>query len=199
MAEAMFDLARSHFRAKRTAAAAGAFSSALAFSARSGGLDAAQREMAHSMRGDCHTILGRFQEAEGDFSSSIELAPGVAVYYYKRGSARRKLAQHEGAVADLRRSVEMGCGLGKAELRQLEALSAGRAEATAASQDRSARTDGKPTKLAGPVRTGTEPRTPLVDRSTKPRRRKLCGLSWRSCSENRRVWPALPHASSAQP
>jgi hypothetical protein len=149
MAEAMFDLARSHFRAKRTAAAAGAFSSALAFSARSGrGLDAAQREMAHSMRGDCHTILGRFQEAEGDFSSSIELAPGVAVYYYKRGSARRKLAQHEGAVADLRRSVEMGCGLGKAELRQLEALSAGRAEATAASQDRSARTDGKANKTS---------------------------------------------------
>ena len=145
MAGAAFDLARSHFRAKRTSAAADAFSSALTFSAR-GGLDASQREMAHSMRGDCHTILGRFQQAEEDFTNSIKLAPDVAVYYYKRGSARRKLAQHEGAIADLRRSVEMGCGLGTAELRQLEELSAGRAAENTASQDRNARTDFKANK-----------------------------------------------------
>lgn len=138
MAAEMLELALSHFRAKRTVEAADAFSDALQAFSEHGGLDSAQQEMAHSMRGDCHAILGQFQRAEEDFSCSIEVAPDVAIYYYKRGSARRKLGQCAGAIVDLRRSVEMGCGLGRRELKQLsEAPSAGAARPAASSEDRS--------------------------------------------------------------
>lgn len=143
MAAAIFDFALSHFRAKRAAEAVVAFDDALCAFSKHGGLDAAQQEMAHSMRGDCHSILGHFHLAEEDFSSSIRLAPNVAVYYFKRGSARRKLGKHEGAIFDLRRSVEMGCGLGKADLKQLEKLSADTVHSAVKSGAQSAQLAGK--------------------------------------------------------
>lgn len=125
-AEALLDQALGHFRAKRTAQARAAFDGAIHACASRGGLGAEQLEMVHSMRGDCHGILGDTALAAEDFGRSIELAPHVAIYRYKRGSARRKLGDSEGAAVDLRRSIEMGCGLGKAELQRLEAASAAR-------------------------------------------------------------------------
>ena len=120
-AAALLDGALSHFRAKRTAEAKAAFDDALRVCAPRGGLDGDQLEMVHSMRGDCCAILGMQALAAEDFGRSIELAPDVAIYRYKRGMARRKLGEHAGAIADLRRSIEMGCGLGKAELQRLQA------------------------------------------------------------------------------
>ncbi len=153
MAAAMLELARSHFRAKRTVEATNAFSNALQAFYAHGGLDGAQQEMAHSMRGDCHAILGQFKQAEEDFSSSIDVAPDVAIYYYKRGSARRKLGQCADAIIDLRRSVEMGCGLGKPELRQLETLAARAAQPATILENRSDRLDrARPRKHQNPNR-----------------------------------------------
>ena len=83
-AAALLDGALSHFRAKRTAEAKAAFDDALRVCASRGGLDGDQLEMVHSMRGDCCAILGMQALAAEDFGRSIELAPDVAIYRYKR-------------------------------------------------------------------------------------------------------------------
>ena len=143
-AAALADRGRQQFRAKRTAQAREAFDQALAADAADGeehALEPAALESVHSMRGDCHAILGNHAEAAADFSRSIELAPpgAGAIYRYKRGVARLKLGEAEGGEADLRTAVEMGCGLAKKELRRCQ-----QAQAVAKSPPQRPERPGKP-------------------------------------------------------
>ena len=60
------------FRGRDAGPAVEAFGAALA---RPGALDSERRLMLHSMRGDCHAILGRPADALADFGAAVRLAP----------------------------------------------------------------------------------------------------------------------------
>ena len=156
-AAALADRGRQQFRAKRTAQAREAFDQALAADAADGeehALEPAALESVHSMRGDCHAILGDHAEAAADFSRSIELAPpgAGAIYRYKRGVARLKLGEAKGGEADLRTAVEMGCGLAKKELRRCQ-----QAEAVANSPPRRPERPRKPRRAEAATQSEPDP------------------------------------------
>lgn len=58
-------------------------------------------------RGFCKNILGKPEEAIGDFSEAIRLNPENSWAYVSRGSAKNKIGQFQSALADFDKALEL--------------------------------------------------------------------------------------------
>lgn len=75
-------------------------------------------------RGAAHVALRRFEEAERDFSSVLEVDRHNERAFYFRGVARAALGQYQAAILDLTQSLENNGGF--ASVRQICFLVAGK-------------------------------------------------------------------------
>ncbi|MFE6365869.1 tetratricopeptide repeat protein [Streptomyces sp. NPDC057806] len=70
-------------------------------------LGAPGRALAHALRGRCHRLDGRHEQAVQDYTTALSLAPDLARAYAGRGITRNQMHHYEAALADYDQAVRI--------------------------------------------------------------------------------------------